>query len=469
MRKGLVVLLAAILVVAFALPAMAEHEASGFIRTKGWVSNYFVNSAGYITPTKDPDTSAYVETRARILYKAGSENAKFIYYGEFDQMWGGQAYATGRNTGGGLEADTTNLETKNIYVWFKVPDTSWDFKVGVQNQTDSYAGTFFGVADMAGVFTTFKYEPVDFRLGWAKFWEDDSAAGTGTTGSDDVDLYIAEAKFVPVKDVKLGLNFYFLNDHSANAFGASSLSTAMPFEGLGYDTLKLYMPGFDVAFKAGPVNISGFFFYQFGTFEFTGGSPDVDVAGFAGNIRLDANLGPGKVFLEGLYVSGDDNHDDNDFDSIITASHYNLAGSFYYRTDTQILLPNGDDINTSHALAYDVGNQGAGLLHVAAGYSQKFTDKVSGKIGVGYLAAAEKRFRDGLRSGADHTFAFDTDSDMGVEVNANVNYNIMKGLDLGVYGAWASLGSAYDKTADGSATQDADDPYFAYARLNYSF
>lgn len=464
MRKGLIVLLSAVLVVAFALPAMAEHSASGFIRSKAWTANYQAFSAGYILPMKDAPTNSYVETRARLLYKAGAENVKFVYYAEWDQQWGGSAYSTGRNLGGGLEADTTNLETKNIYVWFKVPDTSFDFKVGVQNQTDSYAGTFFGVADMSGVFTTFKVEPVTVRLGWTKWWEN-------TTGAtNDVDLYVAEAKFVPMPDVNLGLNFYFLNDTSQNSFGASGLTVAMPFEATGYDSLKLYMPGFDVAFKAGPVKLSAWFFYQFGKFEMiVPGTPDADVSGYAGDIRADMALGPGKFFIEGLYVSGDDNHDDQDYKGIITASNYQLAGSFYYRTGTQILLPNGDDINTSQHLAYDVANQGAGLIHVAAGYSQKFNDKVSGGIGVGYLAAAEKRFRDWYRGGTPQDFAFDTNSDMGFEVNANANYNITKGLDFGLYGAYATLGNAYDKTADGTATQDPDDPWMVYARLNYGF
>lgn len=472
MRKGLIVLLAAVLVAAFALPAMAEHEASGFIRTKGWVSNFAAGGAGTFTPTSsDPNTNSYVETRARILYKAGTENAKFIYYAEFDQNWGDSAYTTGRGTGGGLEADTTNLETKNIYVWFKVPDTSFDFKVGVQNQNDSYAGVFFGVADMAGVFTTFKYEPVSFRLGWAKFWEN----ATGV--ADDIDLYVAEGKFAPMPDVKLGLNFYFLLDKGAGTKGPTTgpataggdpiagfggrgaFGTVVPAEIVGYDTLRIYMPGFDVAFKAGPVALSGFFFYQFGEAEFTTGTPDVDVSAFAVDLRADMNLGPGKFFIEGLYVSGDDDPADNDYESITTASNYNLAGSFYYRTDMQILLPNGDDINTSPALAYDMANGGAGVIHVGAGYSQKFSDKVSGKVGVGYLAAAEKRARD--QGGAAN---FANQSDMATEVNANVNYNISKGLDFGLYGAYAFLGDAYEPPG-----VDPDDPWMAYARLNFSF
>lgn len=468
MRKGLIVLLAAILVVAFALPAMAEHSASGFIRSKGVVSNFENFGAGTTTPSVDAPTNSYLETRARLLYKAGTEDAKFVYYGEFDLAWGDSAYNTGRNAGGGLESDSTNLETKNIYVEFKVPNTSWDFKVGVQNQSDSYAGTFLGVADMAGIFANFKYEPVNFRIGYAKFWENSVAK------ADDIDLYMVEAKFVPMNDVKLGLNLYFLNDMGAGSKGPTTPSASAggddvagfggrgaagaftPSEASGYDTFRLYMPGFDVSFKAGPATVSGWFFYQFGTYEYaTSGSSDVDVGAFAADIRADMNLGPGKFFVEGIYVSGDDDPNDSDYESIVTASNYQLAGSFFYRADMQILLPNGDDINSSRALAYEVSNGGAGMWVLAAGYSQKFNDKTSGKIGVGYQSAVEKR------TGT----IFADDTDMAIEVNANVNYNISKGLDFGLYGAYAFLGSAYDV----SSGSDRDDPYVAYARLNFGF
>jgi len=49
--------------------------------------------------------------------------------------------------------------------------------------------------------------------------------------------------------------------------------------------------------------------------------------------------------------------------------------------------------------------------------------------------------------------------------NANVNYAVTKGLDLGLYGAYAFLDDAY--TVPGSS--DPDDPYQLYARLNFSF
>jgi len=480
MRKGWIALLVVALTVAFALPAMADTNLSGFIRAKGYVSNYENYGAGYISPSVDPSTNSYVEQRARLMFTSAGENVKGVAFFEIDQMFGDSAYTTGRNLGGGLEADTINLETKNVYVWFKVPNTSLDFTVGVFGLSDSYAGTLLGLADVAGVAANYKYDPVTFRFAWAKFWEN------ATNKADDVDFYMAEAKFSPVKDVKVGVNFYFLNDMGGNGptssnvigtdtdtpphnvtgsgfGGRGAAGTVTPFEinaVTGLRKVRVYIPGVDVAFKVGPVDLSGFFFYETGKAKGSG-SNDVDIKGFAADLRADANVGPGKAFLEALYVSGDDNKTDTDYKSILTASNYNLAGSFYTRTDTAILLPNIDDINSSSALSYDVANGGAGLFHVAAGYSQKLMDKLTGKVGVAYSAAAKKRARD--QGGA---FNFANEKAMATEVNANVNYNITKGLDFGLYGAYAWLGSAYDNAP---GTPDNDNLYDLHARLNYAF
>jgi hypothetical protein len=467
MRKGFLVMLAVVLVAALAAPAMADTSLNGFVRSRAFLSNYKNNGVGYIAPVNNAPSSAYVDERARFLIKTGDENAKAVAQFELDQIWGDSAYTTGRNMGGGLEADTTNLETKNLYVWFKVPNTSVDFTVGVLNASDSYAGTFLGYADLAGVFANFKVDPVTVRLGYSKFWEN------ATNKADDIDLYIAEAKFAPTKDVKLGLNLYFLNDMGKGVKGPTSSTLAgakgavlawTPNEiGLvsGLRKVRVYMPGVDFAANAGPAALTGFAFYQFGKAESSTGAASVNVKGYAADVRADANLGPGKGFLELLYVSGDDNKTDTDYKGIITASNYNLAASFYARTDMQILLPNLDDTQTtSYGLAYDVANGGAGLFHVGAGYTQKLNDKLTGKVGAGYLAAAKKRVRD-----AGPTANFANATAMGTEVNANVNYNITKGLDFGVYGAYAWLGNAYK--VSGSPTPD--NLFSSYARLNYAF
>ena len=118
-----------------------------------------------------------------------------------------------------------------------------------------------------------------------------------------------------------------------------------------------------------------------------------------------------------------------------------------------ILLPNGDDINTSSALIgdnrcatgrqHEPGNGGRGFTHLAAGYTQKLGAEMTAKVGAGYLAATKKLHR--------HPMSTRKGKGMGTEVNANVNYNIMKGLDFGVYGAYAWLGDFFKSNVAGAS------------------
>ena len=465
MRKGLVVLLAAVVVVMFAVPAMAGTNISGFYRSKGYISN-FKDSSGGPTIQKDAPSAAYVEQRLRVKFEFGEENVKAVWFSEIDFNWGDQAGGSlpigaagaGRNTGGALGADRINLETKNIYLWFKLPNTSLDFTVGLQNQTDPFAGLIYGAADMAGIFMNGKAEPVSFTLGWAKLYEN------FTQKADDLTMYVASAKFAPTKDVKLGLSLHFLQDDTGKFADANQLPVNA---GAALNKKRVYIPGVDVAFGAGPVALTGFFLYETGKVESTTtpAAPDIDIKGFAVDLRGDLNVGPGKLFLEGLYISGGDDPT-KDYKSILTLSDVNASpggNSYFARTDMSILLSNADDINTNQALigaagaasTQSPGNGGRGITHIAAGYTQKFSDKVTGKVGAGWLQATKK-----LKTDASFK-----DKDMGTEVNANVNYNIMKGLDFGLYGAYAWLGKFFKP----NATDDADDAYDLHFRLNYAF
>ena len=468
MRKGFLTVLAVVLVAAMAAPAMAEFSTSGFVRIKGHVEQNYIGGAGsFILPTADPSTASYVEQRQRFTLNWKGENAGAVAQFEIDfGAWGDAAYSPGattapRNVGGGLESDSINLETKNFYLWFNLPNTGVKVTAGMQNQTDSFGGMIFGYADMAGIFLTGDLAPVSYKLGWAKFQEG------GTRVDDDVDLYVAEVKFSPVKEARLGIDFYALRDASgttALAQGQTNLNTlSRIFADYGiaapaftYDPSMFYWIGVDGAFKAGPVGVSGYAFYNFGKIENISGTGDADVKAYGVDLRADLDAGPGKLFIEGAYVSGSDRNSD-DWESPITASNYALAGSFPLTSmDMQILFPNIDDINASAALAYDVSNKGRGIMALAAGFRMKFSDTLAGKIGVGYLADVEAP-----GSGVNEHSA--------VEVNANLNYTVAKGMDIGLYGAYAFL-SDWESYVGGVATaQDADDIYKVYLRMNYAF
>jgi hypothetical protein len=460
----------------------------------------------------DAPTSAYVEQRFRLKLSSGEENVKAVVFFEIDySAWGDAAGMTkndavwgtgnassgggnvtgtggnvsgtgaGRNTGGALGADRINLETKNVYLWFKLPNTPLDFTVGMQNQTDAYAGLLWGAADMAAIFINGKFEPVTFTLGWAKLYENNTAKW------DDSTLYVASAKFAPTKDLKVGGHFYYLQDDTQTD---TSVTVINPVGNLPTDVgagpfykRKIYTLGTDVVVNAGPATISGFALYQFGDYrDYTSATTlkDVDVAGFALDARVDMNLGPGKGFFEALYISGGDNTADK-FDSVTTLSDFNASpggNSAFGRTDMLILLFNNDDINTSQAMVGTAGvpaaggssspsNGGRGIWHLAAGYTMPLGAKLTSKVGLGYLSATEllKSDKSGGSTGTLSTTR--KGEGMGTEINANVNYNIMKGLDFGLYGAYVFLGDFYK--SNNSAIKDPDDPWETHMRLNYAF
>ena len=496
MRKGFLIVLAVVLVAAVAAPAMAGMDVSGFVRSKAYMSN-FKNGATQPVLKEDAPTASYVEQRLRAKFSFGEENVKAVWFvetdfGAFGDSAGSAppANTTGgafRNSGGALGGDRINLETKNIYIWFKVPNTSIDFTVGLQNRTDRFAGLLYGGSDQAGIFATGKLEPASFTLGWAKLYENNFQKW------DDVTLYLAEAQFAPTKDAKIGATFSYLADDSQKYANTTNLPFGIT---AGQENkVGVYTVGLDGSIGAGPATITGFALYQFGKIDYLGttaASPsDKDINGWAADLRADLNLGPGKFFIEGLYVSGDSKDDNTaDYKSIITLNDVNASpggNSFYGRTDMVILLSNADDINTNTALigaaavpglaytsrgavcASSPGNCGRGIWHIGAGFSMPLGKQLSGKVGAGYLSASKT---------LDNADANRKGEGMGTEVNASLNYNIMKGLDVGVVGAYAWLGDFYknkDTSATGTAirgvsgTKDPDDLYDVHMRLNYAF
>ena len=256
-------------------------------------------------------------------------------------------------------------------------------------------------------------------------------------------------KFTPVKAVALGLNFDFLQDDTGKASGVGTKinpfdnPNANPalWETANYK-LRLYTPGVSATFKAGPATLSGFAFYQFGKFEAQlPGGVDADVKAYGADLRADFKLGPANVFLEGLYLSGDDKADE--YNSPIGLGDYQGTGtgpggnSSYTRTRMQIMLASWDTINVSQCIVGcsggeygdSLGLQGRGLWHVAAGASMAVTPRLKAEVNAGYAAAVKLQQGETWR-----------DKDLGTEVNAGLSYNIAKGLDVGVYGAYMWLG-----------------------------
>jgi len=482
MRKGFLMTLTVVLVAAMAAPAMAGADINGFYRAKEYVSNYKnYTTANYVNPIPADvaPTNSYIEQRLRLRFSLGEENVKAVAFFEQDMMWGDSSgQGSSRNGGGAIGGDSINLETKNIYLWFRVPDTGVDVTVGLQGFTDPYRGIFAGGADMAGAVATLKFAPFSLRVGGFTPWERD------TNQDDDSQLYILEAKIAPVKELNLGLNFYYIRDGfdalsgTATAPSGEIATTVTTAQYLGgtqgvAGVTNIYMPGVNFDFNAGVVKLSGFAFAQFGDREYDNTAlPKTKFRGYAADLRVDANAGPAKVFLEGLYTSGDKPGTTDKIEGVVVAEDFKMYSSSSNPTsfDMTILAPSADEINTSRNLMYTSNNNRAnggyamngvrlGATFIAAGASMKVGDRMTAKVGAGYLRANQ------LAPAALATNNLNVSKDMGVEVNAYLNYNIMKGLDFGIYGAYAWLGDGY-KVA---GSPEPDNLYDLHGRLNYAF
>jgi hypothetical protein len=207
--------------------------------------------------------------------------------------------------------------------------------------------------------------------------------------------------------------------------------------------------------------------YQWGKFEaVSSANKDIDISAYLADLRVDAKLGPGNLFVEGLYMSGGDDPTGDKYEAPITLETTQSGpggNSAYSRTNSVLLMSSPDTINVSQCLigcsggvsGSDPGNFGRGIWLVGAGYKMKLTERITGDVNVNYLSATKML----------NTDPSNRDKDMGTEVNAQVTYNIMKGLDFSLVGAYAWLGDFY-KTASGNTP---DDIYTGYAKINYAY
>lgn len=485
MRKGLIVVLTAVLVVAFAVPAMADLKVSGFYRTKAMLSNFFDGrSKPSLRTDAEEQTNSYNEQRARIKFEIGTADVKAVFQFESDMNWGVASGEANRNSGGALSADSVQLETKNVYVWFKIPDTSITASVGQQPFNDHYAGVFSNAADFTSIQVKGTLEPVKWTLAWGKLYET-TPSSTGADGynkADDVDIYVAAVEFTPAKDMSLGLNFYALQDRQGNGGGENAWGpwAADYNKVIGDDTLSgydvtVYMPGVNFAMNAGAVKLSAFAFYQFGKAESVNPANDFDINGYMLDIRADVKVGPGKAFVEGFYISGGD--DAKDYESPTFLGDYQRSGfgtggnSGFGRTNMYFLF-GADSLNVSQCLigcsggeaGDSFGNGGRGLMHLAAGYSQKFTDKLQGAVNIGTLYAVK------LNNTLDKDLTYirnERDKDMGTEINVKVDYEIQKKLTFSLVGGYMLLGDFFQTAPGDDEFNDAY--YMGYAKLAYSF
>ena len=464
MKKQLIVLSAAAMVAAAAVPALAfENEFHGMYRAYGYVTNTYsaapataastlpgvAGTAGpAVSLSANPRTVNYVEQRARLQYIAkANDDLKLVTHFELDTLFGGgTATKYQGNDAGGLDADQVTLETKNVYLDFNIPAAPLNVKIGIQPYNDAFQGTF-GNFDGSGVLATAKLGMLTPSLGWFRVAESTgSATSRFFPGKNSNELLALNVKAALSKDITVGGSYYYLGK-DINAFSATAPSAQV-----------VHTLGVDAAAKVGPAALTAFGAYQMGEY-----SENRDLAAYALGAVAKVNLGLGNVNVAALYLSGS-----KDTTASAAGGDYkgwqqlapNGATSYFGASNMWLLIRNNATINTSTAIGgTDLAKGGRGFLGLFAGFDGK-ADKLFYSANVGYAQTAEERGSE--------------DGTIGTEVNATVGYKMYDNLAVSLTGAYAMLGDGMGgKTADlltglGGAA-DAKDPFMTNIRIDYTF
>jgi hypothetical protein len=531
LKKTLAIVTAAASLAAISVPVMAfENEIHGTSRLRLFFSNYEQGGGGNPLSTDATGkvgvpvgnntnnlyTNNYFEQRSRLFYTAkASDDLKLVTAFEIDSVFGDRAQsgntyggvagavptaatlanaagATGRNVGGALESDSVNLETKWVYIDFKIPSTTTRVSGGIMPVKDQIKGVFFD-ADVAGVMTNSKFDSVGLQTGYFRAYDKTyftyttGRDATGGKGQDTLTVGALQAQFALSKDANIGGAYYIYDD----ARGMIS--------GFGND-FQAHVLALTGDAKLGPVALSGFLAYQGGIVkDFTPGR-NAYLNAYAINAAAKMAAGPGTFKTAILYTSGNNASDaasghlkgwvgtsqsqNNAWSSTAGTSTYNESGMMLLNRNAA-----AGTGTTDYAIAYNTGNGNSpatmqGMYLYTLGYDATITPKVYLNTNLGFLWAAKNNTSvkavDTTALASPITLAGETAAQhnararnasnfQGAELNVETGYKMYDNLTLSLQAAYVMLGGYYNNSSVYQVGKDPQNPYSVRTSMIFNF
>ncbi len=490
---------------AISVPAMAfDNEFHGTSRLRYFLSNYEqggggnplgVNASGLVgvpsgNATENLKLNNYFEQRTRIFYTAkASDDLKLVTGFEIDSVFGDRSQsgttpaaqtvgtaaftgATGRNEGGALESDTVNLETKWVYLDFKIPSTTTRVTAGIQPFKDQLKGIFMDF-DAAGIMTSTKAGPATINAGYFRGY-DQSYFGTGRPrGMDDLNIGVFETKLAASKNVNVGGVYYLYDDARGTAPS-------------GGNDFQLHVFGLTADAKVGPLTLSGFAAYQGGIIKDVAlnGSGNAYLNALAYNVAAKAAVGPGTLKTALLFTSGNAANTGRHLTGWVgTGQSQNAsfagfasAGTSTYNESGMMLLNRNAAAGTGttdNEIIYNTGNgtnptNMQGVYLASLGYDANLSPKAYLNANVGAAWAAHSNGLKPVDRGISAT-ARNATNYMGTEVNIETGYKMYDNLTASLQAAYVILGGYYKGSANVAAVKDPENPYTVRTSLIFNF
>jgi len=437
MKKVLVLIGAAVLVMALATPSMAQFKSWGHIEFQ---TIYAVNrDNNFNVPTDTDLASRHIAERFRFYLQYGDPKTVRAVLGfEGDGTdWGtSTARSGGRNDMAIAGTDQVALEIKQAYLEFVIPQTPLSATIGMQWFT--YGDIFFQGRDLPGVKLTAAFAPHQVELFW---WREEDESRTTYNVND---VYGLEYDF---KQKLFDFNAYF-------AYQNDLTPTT-------YDDHPWYA-GIAAGFRPGNFDFDGRFSYVGGKQEnkVAGGS-DVDYKSWAAKLAARYKIGPGMfVGVEGVYSTGNDADDTGSIkmfklanSSEMNSSFGNWRSVFYYRG--------------SGVLGYYHEKQLNWMGTWYGNVNFEYSPTAWARMVLNYLYIGDtSKGTDGL-AGINSPTGSRTDQDkdfVGHEINLITSLSIYKGFVYNIGLGYFIPGDVYD-----SPSKSADNGYAVHSKLIYSF
>ena len=479
MKKYLVMLIALLAVVSIALPTFAvELKYGGMYRARLQSNDNVADGE-----SSDDDNQNYIDQRLRMYFTfVSSENLQVVTKWEADTRWGDETDGASRHGGGDIGADAVNLEMKNVYLDFAIPNTPVRATVGVQGL--EFMKGWIISDDFSAAVTAAKFDPISVKLGYIGAQNEDV---TDTNENvDDVFLSLDyasgpfKASFVAFYQYGHGTDVSVdqLTLIGNNTNTGSNAAAGAHFAQDRVDDNQFFDLGLAFEYKQQLWSAYINFVKNLGSVDDDGDDDEQDMDYEGWMVDAGANLycGPFTFSLNGFVTSGDDAvDDDDDFDGDELhkqdgffrypggASHYwsEIMGLGTLDAATSGLNDGGGDRNRDNA-GYAAADSPSNLWMVNLGASWQALEGTKLTLNYYYIGTVEDAVSEGTIAG-DDVDVEDTDNSIGHEIDVYLDQKIVDKLSLRLVGAYLFADDAY------TVHEHDDDAYELGAQLLWSF
>mgnify|MGYP001246005168 CR=1 FL=1 len=446
MKKFLVVLLAIATVAVVAAPARAgvEFKYGGMFATR-FISDDNVNDG----TDKMDDNGNWVDQRLRMYFSfIASERLQVVTKWEANTSWGNEVRGgTGAGGGGDVGADATNLQMKNVYVDFLIPNTPLRAKLGVQGI--ALLTGWIVDDDFSGAVISTTFEPFKVQAGYIAAQNEDV-----TDASENIDDLFVSMDYADGPFSASVIGFYqYGHDNSVSATAASA--AVLPVE-----DNNLFDLGINLGYKLDWMSVFLNFVQNLGSYDVTG-DRSYDYRGRMIEAGASFFVNDFTFTLGGFYTSGDDDANDGDDDAFaypVGKTYYWAEIMGYGTLDAWVSeASNGKDLTAQEYNngGYGVADRPSNLWTVSLGASWQALETTKLTLNYYYTGTSE----DVVSNAA----SGEKDSWVGNELDFYLDQAVVDGLNLRLVAAYLWAGDAYTTLADD------DNAYELGAQLLWEF